>query len=108
MSVKRLQQMQHVQHSLIYFCNIYMKQLQHTSETFETLETYICNIEEGECMCRSIPAIGLEAGGEWRRMQREGGGRCARREGARGAHDRARVSGGGWGARQQQGECASM
>jgi len=32
--------------SLIYFFNIHMKQLQHTSQTSETLETYICNIEE--------------------------------------------------------------
>jgi hypothetical protein len=29
---------------LIYFCNIYMKPLQHTSETSKTLETYTCNI----------------------------------------------------------------
>jgi hypothetical protein len=28
----------------IYFCNIYMKPLQHTSKTTETLETYACNI----------------------------------------------------------------
>jgi hypothetical protein len=32
----------------IYFCNIYSKQLQHTSETSETLETYICNIGKGK------------------------------------------------------------
>jgi hypothetical protein len=29
---------------LIYFCNIYTKHLQHTSETFATIETYVCNI----------------------------------------------------------------
>jgi hypothetical protein len=29
---------------LIYFCNIDIKHLQHTSETFETLETYVCNM----------------------------------------------------------------
>jgi hypothetical protein len=43
-----LEQLQHVQHPLIYFCNIYMKQKQHISETSETLETYICNVEEGK------------------------------------------------------------
>jgi hypothetical protein len=30
----------------IYFCNVHIKQLQHSSETSETLEIYICNIEE--------------------------------------------------------------
>ena len=34
--------------SLIYFFNIHIKQLQHTSQTSETLETYICNIGEGK------------------------------------------------------------
>ena len=28
----------------IYFCNIYMKHLQHTSETTATIEIYVCNI----------------------------------------------------------------
>jgi hypothetical protein len=28
----------------IYFCNIHIKHLQHSDETFETLETYFCNI----------------------------------------------------------------
>ena len=28
----------------IHFCNIYMKHLQHTSETYEILETYACNV----------------------------------------------------------------
>jgi hypothetical protein len=28
----------------IYFCNIYTKHLQHTSETPATTETYVCNI----------------------------------------------------------------
>jgi hypothetical protein len=32
--------LQHVQHQ-IYFCNIQMKHLQHTSETVETLATYL-------------------------------------------------------------------
>jgi hypothetical protein len=32
--------------SPIYFCNIHKKQLQHTFETTETPETYICNIGE--------------------------------------------------------------
>jgi hypothetical protein len=34
--------MQHVQHPLIYFCNIHMKQIEYTSETPKILETYIC------------------------------------------------------------------
>jgi hypothetical protein len=29
--------------TLIYFYNIYMKHLQHTSKTYETLEIYACN-----------------------------------------------------------------
>jgi hypothetical protein len=29
---------------LIYFCNIYIQQLQHTSKTSDTLETYYCNM----------------------------------------------------------------
>jgi hypothetical protein len=37
--VQPLQQIQH----LDLFCNIHPKQL-HTSETFETLETYVCNM----------------------------------------------------------------
>jgi hypothetical protein len=37
-----------MQHLLVYFCNIHMKQMQHTSETSETLETYIYNIGEGK------------------------------------------------------------
>jgi hypothetical protein len=50
-----LKHLQHVQHSSMYFCNIKMKQLQHTSETSETLKTYICNIGErkGEQQQRS-------------------------------------------------------
>jgi hypothetical protein len=44
MPLEHLQHMQHVQHPPIYFCNIKMKQLQHTSETFEILKICICNI----------------------------------------------------------------
>ena len=58
MPLKHLQHTQHpdllLQHvseilatyatSLIYFCNIHMKQLQHTSETSKTLETCACNM----------------------------------------------------------------
>ena len=29
---------------LIYFCNIYIKHLQHASETSKTLEMYFCNM----------------------------------------------------------------
>ena len=29
---------------LIYFCNIYMKHLQHAYKTPKTLETYVCNM----------------------------------------------------------------
>jgi hypothetical protein len=39
--------------SPIYFCNIHMKQLQHTSETSETLETYTCNM----CFHRNISLL---------------------------------------------------
>jgi hypothetical protein len=35
-----------MQHPSIYFYNIKIKDLQHTSEMLETLETYICNIGE--------------------------------------------------------------
>jgi hypothetical protein len=28
----------------IYFCNIYIKYMQHTSKTSETIETYFCNV----------------------------------------------------------------
>jgi hypothetical protein len=35
--------LQYVQH-LIYFCNIQIKHLQHTSETAKTLEAYACNM----------------------------------------------------------------
>jgi hypothetical protein len=44
----------------IYFCNIYMNQLQHTSETSETLETYIYNIGEEEHLCRQFWLSGWE------------------------------------------------
>jgi hypothetical protein len=43
-----LKHLQHVQHPLIYFCNIKIKQLQHTSEMSKTLETYIYDIGEGK------------------------------------------------------------
>jgi hypothetical protein len=36
-----LKQLQHVQHPLIYLYNICTKQMQHTSKTPKTLETYI-------------------------------------------------------------------
>jgi hypothetical protein len=57
MPLKHLQHMQHVQYLLIYFCNIHMKQLQHTSETPKTLETYICNIGERKAV-RLVPVVG--------------------------------------------------
>jgi hypothetical protein len=38
--------MQHVQHPPLYFCNIKMKQLQHTSKMSKILESYICNVGE--------------------------------------------------------------
>jgi hypothetical protein len=44
-----------------------MKQLQYTSKTSEILETYIYNIGEGECLCLSIPFVGVGADDEWRR-----------------------------------------
>jgi hypothetical protein len=30
-------------------CNIYTKPLQHTSETYETLEIYVCNMAQAQC-----------------------------------------------------------
>jgi hypothetical protein len=39
--------------SLIYFCNIHIKQWQHTSETSKTLETYACNVR----FHRNIPLL---------------------------------------------------
>jgi hypothetical protein len=52
--------------SPIYFYNIHMKDLQQSFKTSEMLETYICNIGEGKRLCRSIPAVGVGAGGESR------------------------------------------
>ena len=39
----RIQPLQHMQH-LDLFCNIHKKHLQYTFETYETLETYACNM----------------------------------------------------------------
>jgi hypothetical protein len=39
-----LKHLQHLQHPPIYFYNIHMKQLQHTSKTSKTLKTYACNM----------------------------------------------------------------
>jgi hypothetical protein len=51
--------------SPIYFYNNHMKQMQHTAETSETLETYICNMGEAKCLCRLILAVGVGAGDAW-------------------------------------------
>jgi hypothetical protein len=67
-----LKHLQHVQHPPIYFYNIKMKQLQHTSEMSETLKTYICNIEDEtyKCNIEEVKAgpvnsgRGVGAGGE--------------------------------------------
>jgi hypothetical protein len=48
MLLKYCKHIQHVQHHPIYFCNNKIKQLQHTSKTSKTLETYICNIGEAK------------------------------------------------------------
>ena len=40
--------LQHMRTSPIYFCNIHMIQLQHTSAASETIERYNCNIRGGE------------------------------------------------------------
>jgi hypothetical protein len=111
-----------------------MKDLQQSFKTSEMLETYICNIGKGKRLCRSIPAVGVGAGGESRcvsticfqhkqrarsasgldrpgsdardgRTSTTGTGACDER--GREARDGTRVSGSGWGARQQRGECAS-
>jgi hypothetical protein len=54
--------MQYVQHPPIYFCNTKIKHLQHTSETCETLETYICNIGEGKA---GPVDFGHQGGNRW-------------------------------------------
>ena len=47
----------------IYFCNIHMKHLQRTSETYEIIETYVCNIGvRGRCW--SIPGVSVGVGGK--------------------------------------------
>jgi len=58
-----LKHLQHMQHPPIYFYNIKINQLQHTSETSETRETYICNIGEGR-PGQSFPTVGVGANGE--------------------------------------------
>jgi hypothetical protein len=55
---KQLQHMEHVQHLPIYFYNIHMVQLQHTSKTSRTIETCNCNIGEREPNARSAMATG--------------------------------------------------
>jgi hypothetical protein len=62
------QPLKQLQHPLIYFCNIYIKQLQHTSETAETLETYICDIGKGKRLGWSIPVVGFGDGDEQLRV----------------------------------------
>jgi hypothetical protein len=58
-----LKHLQHMQHPSIYFYNIHMKLLQHASETFEIIETYICIIG-GE----RPGAVDFDRqGGSWRR-----------------------------------------
>ena len=69
----------------IYFCNIRMKHLQHTSKTSETLETYACNM----CFQRNISLLlgRMEArrrveftgGGGGSTVRRGGSGRTTRR-----------------------------
>jgi hypothetical protein len=51
--------LKHLQQPPICCYNIHIKQLQHTSETSETIETYICNIGEVQRLCRSIPVVGV-------------------------------------------------
>jgi hypothetical protein len=58
-----LEHLQHMQHPPIYFCNIKTKQLQHTSETFKTLETYICNVGKGKTVAGQFrPSAVVEDG----------------------------------------------
>jgi hypothetical protein len=61
---------QHVQHLPIYFCNIHMKQMQHTFEMHETLETYICNIGGRESLARG--ALWLPRWGKHGRRRERG------------------------------------
>jgi hypothetical protein len=61
MSLKHLQHMQLVQLTTpIYFCNIHMEQLQHTSEMSKTFETYTCNIGEGSTYAGQFQLSGWE------------------------------------------------
>ena len=56
-------------------CNIHMQQVQHTSETFEKLKMYICNIE-GESLTRGAPwPPGWEKLGRQGERERERGRR---------------------------------
>jgi hypothetical protein len=78
--------MQHVENPSIYFCNIHMKQMQHTSATYGTIEIYNCNIgrkrepDAGSAMAVGSAGIGVPGGGGrrcrgatgWRRMPRWG------------------------------------
>jgi hypothetical protein len=58
-----LKHLQHMQHHLIYFCNIHKKQLQHTFETTETPKTYICALRGKAWVGRFQPS-GSGTGGE--------------------------------------------
>jgi hypothetical protein len=55
-----LKHLQHMQHPLIYFCNIKMEQLQYTSETSRATETYICKIGEKKAGAGRFQPLGSE------------------------------------------------
>jgi hypothetical protein len=48
----------------IYFCNIHIKQLQHTSETSETFKTYACNLRFQQKAGRRVAERGRGASGQ--------------------------------------------
>jgi hypothetical protein len=79
----------------IYFCNIHMKHLQHTSETYEKTETYSCNMRfqryiSAECMkarwcvvfTRGSGSAAVLVGGCRRQWLRLGGPAAVRSEAA--------------------------
>jgi hypothetical protein len=66
----RLKQMKYFEQTLATYvynhCNIRNIHMKHTSETSKTLQTYVSKYMKGRG--RSIPGIGVRAGGKWHCM----------------------------------------
>jgi hypothetical protein len=91
----------------IYFCNVYMEHLQHTSDTSKTLETYSCNISFQRNICLLLGRLkARRRGARCRRVARSSGGDDGRRggecRGGRMARWRGRMAGGGAGVRWKE------